>query len=96
MHVDDHSRRRAGLRQLLDADREGQGIQARTSVLAWDNDPHKARLDGGPDCLVGESMFAVDLGREGLDHAFRQLSHGGAKARVLRGEFEIQVKRYLE
>jgi hypothetical protein len=41
-------------------------------------------------------MFAVDLGREGLDHALRQLSHGGAKARVLGREFEIQVKRYLE
>ena len=93
MHVDDHGRRCAGLGQLLDADRKGQRIEARATVFAGDQHPHEARLGGGLDRLVGESMFAVDLGRERLDHAFRQLSHGGAKARVLGREFEIQLKR---
>ena len=65
----------------------------RASVFARDQYPPEARLGGGLDRLVGESMFGVDSGCEGPDHAVRQLSHGCAKARVLRREFEIQVKR---
>jgi hypothetical protein len=38
-------------------------------------------------------MFAIYLGGGGPYHAVRHLSHGGAKARVLGREFEIQVKR---
>ncbi len=38
-------------------------------------------------------MFPVDLGRERLDHALRQLTDGSSKARVLGGKFEIQIER---
>ena len=36
--VDDDRRRRAGLRQLLDADGKGKGVKARAAVLARDED----------------------------------------------------------
>jgi hypothetical protein len=41
-------------------------------------------------------MQAIDLSRMRLDDPLREFAHGGPKGRVLRREFEVQLRRYLE
>ena len=96
MHIDDHRGRCARLSKLLDAQGKRQGVKAGASVLAGDQNPEQTSLRGGPDSLLREPVIAVDFGREGLDHTLRQLPYRRSKGRMLRSEFEIQVKRYLE
>ena len=96
MHVHDDRRRRARLGQLLDADRKGESVQSSAAVLARDEHPQQPGLGRRADCFMGESMFAVDLGRQRLHHPLREFTHSGAKAGVLGRKFEVQPRRYLE
>ncbi len=93
MHVDDDRGRGAGLSELFDADREGERVEPRASVLARDQDPHQARLGSRPDSLFREAVVAIDLCGQRQDGALRELAHDGAKGRVLGRDFEIQLMR---
>ena len=96
VHVDDHRGRGARACQLLDADRERQGVQARPAVLAGDEHAHEPRFGRYLDRLAGETVVAIDLGGQRLDHPLRELPHRRAEAGVLGRKFEVQLRRYLE
>ena len=83
VHVDDDRGRSARLRQLLDAEGEGDGVKARTSVLPGYEDSHEPGLPGTRHRLLREAMIAVDLGRVWLHHALRELAHGRAESLVV-------------
>jgi len=41
-------------------------------------------------------MIAIHLSRMGQDRTLGELTYGGAQACVLRRQFEVQLRRYLE
>jgi len=83
VHVDDYRGRGARLRKLLDAEREGDGVQARASVLGRYEDAHQPGAPGGLDSLLREAMIPVNLGGMGLDHALGELADRRAEGLVV-------------
>jgi hypothetical protein len=83
VHVDDDRGRGAGLRQLRDAEREGDRVQARAAELSRYEDAHQPGVAGGLNGLLWEAMISVNLGRVRLDHALRELAHGRAEGLVV-------------
>ena len=93
MNIDDDRGRGTGLRELFDADREGQRVEARTPIFRGDQNAHQAGFGGRPYRLLREPVVAIHLGCKRENGALRKFANRGAKGRESRREFKIQVKR---
>jgi hypothetical protein len=91
MDVDDHRRRSARLRELLDADGEGKSIESGATVLARDQDSHQAGFGSRHHRLRWEAVVSIDFSRTRKCDALGELADRCTKGRVLGVEFEIQL-----
>jgi hypothetical protein len=78
-------------RQLLDRDRVGDGVAARTAVLLRNRQAHQAELAELRYEVVGEARLAVQLFGDRRDLSLRELADGPADQLLLVAELEIQA-----